>query len=182
MLQELCWKHEDFSVVVMLDPSRGKVHQDVTGIRFPLKIRNLGRPRGPQHQALGRVERGGIAIVNEAFCVSEHGSISALDTIRGLVGGRLVLVDKAYDSNAIRACIEERRSFAVIPLRANRKKHIPYDKAFGKNRDRSKNFFEKIKRFRRIGTRYDELPETYQGFVKLFSLTEWIRFDFVHTA
>ena len=59
-----------------------------------------------------------------------------------------------------------------LPPRTNRRKHIPYDKEIGKNRHRVENFFSKIKRFRRIGTYYDKLPETYLGFVKLCSLSE----------
>lgn len=42
--------------------------------------------------------------------------------------------------------------------------------------------FCRAKRFRRINTRYDELPGTYIGFVKIWALTKWIDFDFFHAA
>ncbi len=39
-------------------------------------------------------------------CGNEHDSISAVDTIRGLVNGSFLLAEKAYDSDAIRCYVE----------------------------------------------------------------------------
>lgn len=182
-LERLSSRYVDFSVAVMLDASHVKVHQDATRHPLPPEDQKLGKTKGGRNTKLSAaVNVVGLPLSIRLVCGNEHDSISALDTIRGLVDGSLVLADKAYDSNAIRAYIEERGGFAVIPPRANRRKHIPYDKEFGKNRHRVENFFARIKRFRRIGTRYDKLPETYLGFVKLCSLTEWFKFDFVHAA
>jgi hypothetical protein len=38
-----------------------------------------------------------------------------------------LLADKAFDTNAIRAELDERDALAVIPLKANRKLVIPHD-------------------------------------------------------
>ena len=93
-----------------------------------------------------------------------------------------LLADKAYDSNAIRAYIERRGGIAVIPPRANRKEAIEYSSAIGKARHEIENFFARIKRYRRISTRYDKRPDTYLGFVTLAASIEWIKFEFVHAA
>ncbi|WP_369426412.1 transposase [Pelagicoccus sp. SDUM812002] len=71
---------------------------------------------------------------------------------------------------------------AVIPPRRNRKRKIEYIKEVGKTRHRVENFFAKIKRYRRIGTRYDKLEKTYMGFVNIAALVDWVKFDFVHAA
>lgn len=182
-LGRLSSRHEDFSVAVMLDASHVKVHQDATRHPLPSEEQKLGKTKGGRNTKLSAaVNVVGLPLSLRLVCGNEHDSISTVDTIRGLVDGSLVLADRAYDSNAIRAYIEGSGGFPAIPPRANRKTHIPYDKDFGKCRHRVENFFAKIKRFRRIATRYDKLPETYLGFVKLYSLTEWIKFDFVHAA
>lgn len=46
----------------------------------------------------------------------------------------------------------------------------------------AENFFARIKRCRRVSTRYDRRPDTYMGFASLSALTDWIRSYFVHTA
>lgn len=115
-------------------------------------------------------------------CGNEHDSISTVDTIGGLVDGSFVLSDKAYDSDAIRCFSEESGGIAVIPPRADRKRKIDYIKEVGKMRHRVEKFFARIKRFRRIGTRYDKLEKTYMGLVTIAALVDWIKFDFVHAA
>jgi len=33
-----------------------------------------------------------------------------------------------------------------------------------------------------VATRYDQLPQTYIGFVTLAAIIDWIKFEFVHAA
>ncbi|HLS28134.1 MAG TPA: transposase, partial [Opitutales bacterium] len=44
------------------------------------------------------------------------------------------------------------------------------------------NCFGRLKRYRRIATRYDKLPETFLGFISLAAIVEWIQYHFVHAA
>lgn len=114
-------------------------------------------------------------------CRDEHESISTLDTIEGLTGGQSSpRPDRAYETNKIRAFIRDRDGIAVIAPWASRKAPTEYDAQFGKNCHRMENFFVRIKRIRRISTRYDKLPETYLGFVSIAVLADWTSFDFVH--
>ncbi len=48
-----------------------------------------------------------------------------------------------------------------IPPTKNRKKAIPYDKTFYKQRHRIENLFAKLKDWRRIATRYDRCAHTF---------------------
>jgi putative transposase len=70
--------------------------------------------------------------------------------------------------------IAERGGIAVIPPKKNRVSKIDYDKEIGKLRRKVENFFGRIKRFRRVATRYDQKPENYFGFVALASIKDWI--------
>lgn len=70
-------------------------------------------------------------------------------------------LDKGYDADRIR----ERLSLAgiepVIPPISSRACFIPYDKERYKRRNQVERFFNKLKHFRRIATRYDKLQETF---------------------
>ena len=66
-----------------------------------------------------------------------------------------VIADKAYDNNELREVIASAKAAAVIPAKSNRKIHIPHDAVAYKLRNRIERFFNKLKHFRHIATRYD---------------------------
>lgn len=69
--------------------------------------------------------------------------------------------DKAFDNNALRACLNERGVTAVIPSKADRKTPIPHDEEMYKWRHLVENFFQRLKEFRRIATRYDKTDASF---------------------
>jgi putative transposase len=66
-----------------------------------------------------------------------------------------IIADKAYDSDALRELIAEAHAEAVIPSKASRKITIPHNKIAYGLRNRIERFFNKLKHFRHIATRYD---------------------------
>ena len=77
------------------------------------------------------------------------------------------VMDKGYDSNAIRATLQEQHITPVIPPKKNRKEPITYDKTLYKLREQVERLFNRLKQFRRIATRYDKLGNTYLAFIHL---------------
>ena len=61
--------------------------------------------------------------------------------------------------------IRERLSYdrvePVIPPIPTRARKLPYDHARYRERNRIERFFNKLKQFRRIATRYDKLAKTF---------------------
>ncbi|RUU05929.1 IS5/IS1182 family transposase, partial [Mesorhizobium sp. USDA-HM6] len=55
----------------------------------------------------------------------------------------------------------------VIPPRPNRRRPHAYDKDLYKERNLVERFFNKLKHFQRIATRYDKLLANFMGFVTL---------------
>jgi transposase len=92
----------------------------------------------------------------------------------------ILIADKGYDSDAVRADLATRGADPAIPTRSNRKVQRPVAKATYALRNRIERFFNKLKHSRRIATRYDKLANTFLGFVLLTAIRIWIRF--VHTA
>jgi transposase len=85
------------------------------------------------------------------------------------------VMDKAYDSDAIRQELHDRGVEAVIPSKTNRIEEIPYDKEQYKCRQKVERFFNKLKHFRRIATRYDKLSRTFLAFIHLVATWMMIR-------
>jgi transposase len=87
----------------------------------------------------------------------------------------IALADRAYDADWIRDVIDIQDCRACIPPKSNRTNDIPYCKRICRRRNLIERFFDRIKQFRRIATRYDRLAETYLAMVKLASTRLWLR-------
>jgi len=85
-----------------------------------------------------------------------------------------VIADKAYDSNALRALIANAGAQAVIPSNRARKILIPHDAVAYKLRNRIERFFNKLKHFRRIATRYDRRASHFLAALHLASAMIWM--------
>jgi putative transposase len=87
---------------------------------------------------------------------------------KGTVGH--VLADAAYDGNAIRE--QARRMKAKVCIRPNRTRKVKkrYDKTRYRNRNVIERFFCRIKRYRRVATRYEKKAINFAGFVWLAAL------------
>ncbi len=70
-------------------------------------------------------------------------------------------LDKGYDADRIRQRLALDGLEAVIPPINTRSKKLFYDPVLYKARNRVERFFNKIKHFRRIATRYDKLRQTF---------------------
>jgi len=87
--------------------------------------------------------------------------------------GDILLADKGYDSDAIRAKAKERKAWANIPPKANRKRSFAFSAWLYRQRNLVERFFNRIKHFRGIATRYDKDPENYLAALKLISARIW---------
>ena len=72
-----------------------------------------------------------------------------------------LLGDKGYDADWFRDALADRNIAACIPSKANRKVHIPHDKALYRQRHNVENMFGKLKDWRRVHTRYDRCTHTF---------------------
>ena len=93
--------------------------------------------------------------------------------IDGLGEGDILLADKGYDNNAIRAKAAKRKAWANIPPKANRKGTFAFSRWVYRQRNLVERFFNRIKQFRGIATRYDKRPENYMAALKLIAARIW---------
>jgi transposase len=85
-----------------------------------------------------------------------------------------VLGDKGYDANDLIDSIQASGAMAVIPPKRNRVVQRSYDRHLYKDRNLVERFFNRIKQFRRIATRYEKLARNYLSFMNLVCIYIWI--------
>ena len=84
------------------------------------------------------------------------------------------LADKAYDADALIDTLEQRGIVPVIPSKANRVEPRDTDFALYRERNLVERFFNKLKHFRAIATRYDKLANTFLAAVQLVCVLFWL--------
>jgi len=103
-----------------------------------------------------------------------HDAVPAKELLTGLQKGQIILADKAYDADWIRRQIEDQGATPNTPSKANRKWKACFSPTLYKDRNRVERFFNKLKFFRRIATRYDKLGSTFMAMVKLAAIRIWL--------
>lgn len=83
------------------------------------------------------------------------------------------LLDGGYDSEAIREYVLQECGTAVIPPKTTRTSTIAFDKYTYTERHKVENLFQKLKRFRRITSRYEKNVTRFAAIIAIFI---WIRF------
>ena len=142
--------------------------------------------RGADAQGLGR-SRGGLstkihaagdALGNPIRLIGAPGQRNdiafAHDLVDGITAGATI-ADKGYDADHLIATVTQTGAEAVIPPKRNRKVRRPYDVDLYKERNVIERFFNKLKQFRRVATRYDKLLVNFMGFVKLAAIAIWLK-------
>lgn len=76
-----------------------------------------------------------------------------------------VLMDKAYEGDATRERAFECNFNPVVPPKSNRVDPWQYDEELYKQRNQVERLFRRIKRFRRVFTRYDKTDIMYTAFI-----------------
>ena len=128
----------------------------------------MGRTKGGLNtkiHALVNVRSQAVVI---ALSAGNDADISVVEELTEcLPEGSTLIGDKAYDSSTLRQAAGAKGIKTCIPARSNRTTTVPFSRTAYRRRHRIENFFERIKRYRRVATRYDKLAETFLGFVCL---------------
>lgn len=85
-----------------------------------------------------------------------------------------VIGDRAYDAATLRQQLRRQGCRIVIPPNPTRPVQHRYDRVLYRMRHRVENFFQRLKRFRRVATRYDGLARNFAAMVSLASAITWL--------
>jgi transposase len=137
----------------------------------------MGRSRGGLTTKIhALVDANGLPITLKLTAGQAHDGRSAADMLTKIGDDQVLLADRAYDSDALRKSLADRGAWANIKPMPNRK-NIPAFSAFlYRYRNLVERFFNKLKHFRAVATRYEKHDANYLALVKLASARIWMRF------
>ena len=97
----------------------------------------------------------------------------ATGLITGVPPGACLAADTAYDSDDLRRFLLERGTLPVIPNNPTRKRHHPFDETAYRQRNLIERMFCRLKDWRRLVIRYDNLAAYFAAAVLLAAVIIW---------
>ena len=114
-----------------------------------------------------------VRLLLTAGHVSDKATAPAL--LEGLPASQAVIADRGYDWQHLVDLVASRGGRAHIPTQRDRKNQRSVDRELYRQRNLIERFFNKLKHFRRIATRYDKLARNFLAAVLLASTRIWLR-------
>ena len=137
----------------------------------------MGRSRGGLTTKIhALVDANGLPIILELSEGQAHDGKIAPDMLNDLGDGQILLADAAYDSDALRAALAERGAWANIKPMPQRNPMPVFSTFVYRYRNLVERFFNKLKHFRAIATRYEKHDANYLALIKLAAIRIWMRF------
>jgi len=136
----------------------------------------MGRSRGGLTTKIhALVDANGRPIALKLSEGQAHDGRSAADMLSGIGAGQILLADRAYDSDALRSELAARGAFANIKPLARRVNRPAFSGFLYRYRNLVERFFNKLKHFRAVATRFEKHDANYLALVKLAASRIWMR-------
>jgi transposase len=136
----------------------------------------MGRSRGGLTTKIHvLVDANGLPIELKLTEGQAHDGRAATDMLISLGQGDILLADAAYDSDALRHDVAARGAWACVKPMPNRRNVPAFSSFLYRYRNLVERFFNKLKPFRAVATRYDKTPENFLAAIKLASTRIWMR-------
>ncbi len=137
----------------------------------------MGRSRGGLTTKIhALVDANGLPIRLKLTEGQAHDGRSADDMVEAIGQGQILLADRGYDSDRLRASLAYRGGWANVKPMPNRKNVPAFSPFLYRYRNLVERFFNKIKHFRAVATRFEKHDANYLAAVKLAAVRIWIRF------
>ena len=138
----------------------------------------MGRSRGGLTTKVhSLVDASGMPIALKLTEGQAHDGPAAADMLDTIGSGDTLLADAAYDSDALRAELAARGAVVNVKPTRNRRIMPKFSKRLYRQRNLVERFFNKLKHFRAIATRYDKTAENFLASIQLACTRIWIRFN-----
>jgi transposase len=136
----------------------------------------MGRSRGGLTTKIhALVDGNGLPVVLKLTEGQAHDGRSAEDMLDGLGAGQVLIADRAYDSDLLRQTMTARGAWANIKPLTRRLDKPAFSPFLYRYRNLVERFFNKLKHFRAVATRYEKHAANYLALVKLAAVRIWLR-------
>jgi len=137
----------------------------------------MGRSRGGLTTKIhALVDANGLPILLKLTAGQAHDGRSADDMLEGLGQGQILLADRGYDSDALRARLARHGAWGNIKPMPGRVNVPAFSAYLYRFRNLVERFFNKLKHFRAVATRFEKHDANYLALVKLAAVRIWMRF------
>jgi transposase len=136
----------------------------------------MGRSRGGLTTKIhALVDACGLPIALKITEGQAHDGRSADDMLGSVQAGNILLADRAYDSNLLRETLSARGAWANVRAMPNRLDPPAFSRFLYRQRNAVERFFNKLKHFRAVATRYDKRDDNFLASIQLASIRIWLR-------
>lgn len=158
-----------------LDATHVKLHQDAANPAQGQCLQAMGRTRGGLNTKVTALVDGRGRAIQVRI---DSGPRPDVEVAEEMVppAGKCLVADKGYDSDHLREHFRKQQVSTSIAPRITRKNRVPFNRAYYRLRHRVENFFQRMKRFRALSTRYDKLASNFLAAVQMVAVLDWICF------
>lgn len=157
-----------------LDCSYIKLHQDGSNPAGGQAQQAIGRTKGGINTKLAAVVDADGRAVKLTLAPGQQHDLRAVAPLISILRHKHVVADRGFDADTFHAILERNRVRACIRPKRGRDWRHCFHRGYYRRRYRVENFFCRIKRYRRIATRYDKLAVTFLGFVHFAAALDWL--------
>jgi transposase len=135
----------------------------------------MGRSRGGLTTKIhALVDADGLPIALKLSAGQAHDGPSAQGMFDTISEGDILLADRAYDSDALRLEMAARGAWANIRPTERRERPPTFSAFLYRYRNLVERFFNRLKHFRAVATRYDKRDDNFLASVQLASIRIWM--------
>jgi transposase len=163
---------------LMIDSTCARVHQHAAGPVGGQLAHAMGRSKASLST---KIHLACDALGYPLGFILTGANVSDFDQCKPLLKSWLkpatfAIMDKGYDSDAIRAYVNQLGGVAVIAVNSTRAQKPAFDEHLYRERHRIENLFARLKHFRRISTRYEKLHATFAAMLLIACLLIWLKY------
>jgi transposase len=166
-----------FGTIRCIDCSHIKVHRDAANTIGGQANQAMGRTKGGLNTKLAAVVDGLGRAVGLYVAPGQQHDLRACTSLQRHLRGSWTVADRSFDSNGFREYLARTGASTCIPPCRRRRTPIYFNRRLYRQRHVVENFFSRIKRHRRIATRYEKLAVTFHGFVCFAAVLDWLNYE-----
>ena len=136
----------------------------------------MGRSRGGLTTKIhALVDANGLPVALKLTEGQAHDGRSAADMLGNIGAGQILLADRGYDSDGLRNELADRGAWANVKPLARRINVPVFSRFLYRYRNLVERFFNKLKHFRAVATRFEKHDANYLALIKLAAARIWMR-------
>jgi transposase len=161
--------------VRFIDGSHIKLHQFGCNPAGGQQAQAIGRTKGGLNTKLCALVDGEGRLLAAVIAPGQTYEVEACAALLEKLRHILLVGDKGFDSDAFRRQMLEQGCLACVPPKSGRRSPAWYHRGLYRLRHKIENFFQRLKIYKRVSTRYEKLALTFLSFILLGAIFDWLK-------